>query len=363
MTPTKSLFRSLLIPLLAGAAATSCTTTGEGVVVQSESSRAERARQQIDDADAAFDARAYDQALSMYQGFYTVAKDHDPALQAEVAAQIATVYATTERVDMGDPWMETAENVAREGDELAWSRLLLARGMRSYARDDERSARGHFTALYHYCELHGLTPRAMQAAMLVSLVTIGEDQLDWSLRSIAAAQNADRPAWESDGWSTHGWLLDDRGRHDDALRAFERARELALEAAVTRIRRIRAAWEHAHGLRMVGRYEEARELLSETIGIARSVYFHERSRRAAEHLGRAHWEMAEVMVALGREKRGREHFVAARDKLIEAGAQEAVPALVEELDERIRRLDDPEPERRIPPRRSPNTADDPNGGE
>ncbi len=312
-------------------------------------------RRQLDAADEAFNARSYDQALEIYKAVYIAARSRDMrAFECESSAQIATTYASLQdeagapRTAEGDPWMERAEDKANQSDRLAWSRLLLARGMRFYQSGEVQASGATFKALYNFCILNAQTPRAIQAATLASLTSIGIDQLDWSQRAIDAARTTGELGWESDLWANHAWMLDKREQYDGALEAFDRSRDLATRAAVSRLRRLQTDWAYGHGLRMVGRLEDARDLLDRTNAIAHSIYVQKPSPRAAEYLGRVLWEIGEIDAAEGSTARARERYVAAREKLVEAGAIEGAPRLVRQLDKRIAALDEPESSRRIP---------------
>jgi tetratricopeptide (TPR) repeat protein len=303
-------------------------------------------------ADAAFDSRAYDQAEDRYKAVYIAARTGNfAAIMAESSAQAATITALREEMLESDEWMSVAESAGSPGAISGWTRVLLARGVRDWKRSDNARARGSFIELYNYCALHDLLVRQIQAANLAAVVSVGQEQLDWSLRAIQAAQASGESKWEAPLWSSHAWLLDDRGQYGDALRAFARARELTADADVTPIARMQTDWALAHGLRKVGRLDEARRLLERTNSIAQSIYISNPTPRAAEHLGRILWELAEVEALEGRKEKARELYAAARAKLVEAGAMKAAPEVLRELDECIERLDRPVPPGFIPRRK------------
>ncbi|MEM9801491.1 MAG: hypothetical protein AAGA20_14280 [Planctomycetota bacterium] len=327
-----------------------CTSTSDEPVLIEEDPK-DQLRGQLVEADRSFDGRAYGEALSRYQAIHLAAQSRaHEGVAVEAAAQVATIHALQGELDQSDQWMSRAENVDDDA-EGAWSRILLARGIRSWKRGDTAGARGTFIELYNYCQLHDREARAVQAANLAALVSLGEEQLDWSLRAIQAAQDAGEAKWEAQLWASHGWLLDDRGRYPDALRAFERARELELQTGASPITRVKADWAYAHGMRMMGRLDESRALLDRINSVTHSMHVAKPTPRTAEWLGRTLWEIGEIDATEGRDDRARERFLAAREKLVEAGATESAPQLVEEIDDRIRALDAPESLRKIPPRR------------
>lgn len=175
----------------------------------------------------------------------------------------------------------------------------------------------------------------------------GQEQLDWSMRAIQTAQTTGDLKVLAPLWTSHAWLLDDRGRAEEALDAFKEARDLTGRVDTSRLGRLQTDWAYGHGLRMVGKLAEARDLLGETNAIAHSIYIAKPSPRAAETLGRVLWEIGEIDAMEGNKERARERFVSARSKMLEAGATPDAPALVEELDARLEALDAPPPQRRF----------------
>lgn len=341
--------RLITILLLAvGAASAGCSTSPAQPATAADPETELRAL--LARADEAFDGRAYDDALDRYRAIHVAARSRDMRdIATESAAQVATVDALRDELGESDRWMGLAEDGATSKSPRAWSRVLLARGVRAWKRDQVSRARGTFIELYNYCKQNDETARALQAANLAALVSRGQEQLDWSLRAIECAQAFDNPKWEAPLWSSHAWLLDERGQYDDALRAFERARELTAESNVSPFAQLQVDWAYAHGLRRVGRLTEAREILERSQMIVQSIYVAKRTPRAAEWTGRILWELAEVDAAEGHSDRARARFAAAREKLIEAGAAQAAPDLLSELDARIVEFDRHGNGRRIPP--------------
>ncbi len=302
---------------------------------------------QIDAADALFDERAFTEAQQRYQAIFLAANSRGYKLEAtEAAAQTAVTLCMLDNADEGAGWLSRAETDADESDGRSWSRVLLARGMIRWKSGDNLSARRTFIELYNYCFLNSLTPRAIQAATLASLSSQGQEQLDWSLRAIQAAQTTGNVKWQAPLWSSHAWLLDYRKRPEEALEAFKKARDLTTRADISRLGRLQTEWAYGHGLRMAGQLDKARDLLEQTNAIAHSIYIGKPSARAAEYLGRVLWEIGEIDATEGNVPRARERFMAAREKLLEAGAAEGAPQLVKRLDVRLDELNGVAPDRR-----------------
>lgn len=313
--------------------AAGCVSEGQGPEAVSAKAPLDR---QLGRADDAFNARAYGQALDMYSALYLAALSGDyKNLAAEAAAQASTINALEGATEESDRWMSFAERYAEgEGDGPA-SRVMLARGIRQWKRGDSIAARETFDGLVQLCERADLTVRAMQGASLVALVTEGDEQLDWSLKSIEVCQRLEEPRWEGALWSNHGWLLEARGEYADASRCFERARLLLAESSASPMDLLQVNWAFGRSLRLEGRLQEARVLLELAEAQGRELYAANPSARQAEWLGRAWWELGEVDAREGREDSALRLFEGARRKLLEAGAADAAPALLGRLDARL----------------------------
>ncbi|MFT5731808.1 MAG: tetratricopeptide (TPR) repeat protein [Planctomycetota bacterium] len=340
----------LLLAPLGGSTLVSCQGSGGPASTASISEPRRELQTQIDDADELFGQQEFDDARQRYEAIYLAAEARGYDGEAtEAAAQCSASLSMLNRLDDAELWLERAEEKAEPSAERSWSRVLLARGMQRLKNRDLLTARRTFIELYNFCFLNSLTPRAIQAATLASESSQGQEQLDWSMRAIQAASTTGNVQWQAPLWSSHAWLLNDRGRAEEALEAFKKARDLTGRADISRLGRIQADWAYGHGLRVSGQLEEARDLLEETNAIAHSIYIGKPSARAAKSLGQVLWEIGEIDAMEGKKERAREHLLAARSKMLEAGPAEGAPALVEELDARLEALDAPVPVRRFPP--------------
>lgn len=308
----------------------------------------------LERADQEFSARSFQDALEGYTDVHSTARSRgQKKIAAEAAAQIATCYAILGQSAKGDPWLKRAEKDASEEDDGAWTRVLLARGVRSWRAFEVDRARGTFIYLYNYCLNRSRTPRAVQAAQMAALASRGQEQLDWMLRSIEGARTTGDPALEAPLWTEYGTMFDKLERYADALDAFDKARRLTAQASLPRLVRERTAWQYAHGLRKVGRLEEARNLLEETNAIVHSNYIERPSPQAAELLGRVLAEIGEIDAAMGQTDRARERMQAAREKLLEAGSIQGAQGFVQDLELRMESLGEPPPARKIPSKLKP----------
>ena len=316
-----------------------CASTEESA--QSPDARANLERQ-LGRADESFNGRAYEEALGQYSALYLAALSGDyPGIAAEAAAQAATIHSLEGDPAESDRWMTFAERYAEDAGAGAATRVLLARGIRQWKAGEERAAEATFEELVVLCDGSGLEIRAMQAASLAALTTSGEEQLTWNLRAIEAAQGLGEPRWEAALWTNHGWLLEARAEHGDALRSFERARDLLLEATPSPMERLQAEWGVGHGLRLAGRAAEARGVLEQVAVRGRELYATRPEARQAEWLGRAEWELGELDAAEGDTEAAVRRLTSARRRLEEAGAAKAAPDLLRTLDRRLGQLQAP----------------------
>ncbi|MGD2017289.1 MAG: hypothetical protein PVJ89_04185 [Planctomycetota bacterium] len=316
---------------LAGCVSTEGTTDGTDPRASLE--------RQLGRADDTFNRRAFDEALGQYSALYLAALSGAYAgIAAEAAAQAATINALEGDLEESDRWMAFATRYAEDAGVRARSRVLLARGLRQWKRGEGAAARGTFTELVDFCEDEDLPVRAMQGASLAALVTEGEEQLGWSLRAIEVSQGLGEPRWEGALWTNHGWLLEARGEHGDALRSFERARALAMQGAPSPMDRLKADWNLGRGLRLAGRPAEARAVLEEAAVQGRGLYAARPAPRQAEWLGRVDWELGELAAAEGDLEGAARKLASARRRLEEAGAATAAPELLRRLDQRLAEL-------------------------
>jgi len=294
----------------------------------------------LERADREFEARNYAKALETYRlAAYAASSSPHQSVFVEAAAQAASVLALLGRVDEATAWLTRASERADEDSPRGWSRVLLARGLSAWKEERRVDALAKFAELYAYCLQHDETVRALQAAQMASVVSDDAQQIEWARRAIQTAASAGKPSWEAPLWANLGWLLDTRGLHQDALQAFEQSLVLTRQGDPTRIARARAEWAYAHALLRAGRVNDAQRGLDELDHVLSGLYAQQRAPEVAEYHGRTLRDLAELDILAGRTPRARDRFVLARTRLLEAGALEAAPQLLTELDTRIERLD------------------------
>jgi len=288
--------------------------------------------------DAFFDGRRAAEALETYKMAVVAARgEGNEALFAEAAAQVEHTLALRGRVEEGRPWMEHAEKTATSMQPTAWARILLARGAMLRGTDELEAALESFSAAYDFALATGQPVRAVQAAHMAGIVAGDELQIRWSHKALEVARGMGSPRLVSSLWAQLAWLLDGRQLADEALAAFANARK-ALDKLDDPHQELVADWSYAHGLRMVGRFSDARTLMTDVANRAERSYVALRRPNDAEWLGHSLRELAELDLEEGDALLALARLDQAREKFMVAGIAESAPESLAELERRIRQV-------------------------
>lgn len=174
--------------------------------------------------------------------------------------QIARTYSLRGRFDEAFAELDAmTPQLAQAGAEVK-VRALLERGrtLRSSKRPTE--ARPLFVQAFEAADAARLEFLAADALHMVALAeTSTEGQIEWNRRSADYARRASDPVarrWEAQAFNNLGVALNEAGRHQEALAAFEQALEAHERHGKPQNIRI-AHWMVAHTLRLLGRADEA----------------------------------------------------------------------------------------------------------
>ena len=213
------------------------------------------------------------------------------------------------------------------GDDLMRPRIryLLERGRVQNSAGEPSRGVALFLEAFELARASGEDALAVDAAHMLGIVEPPEEQLAWTRRAIALAEESSRPAarrWLGSLYNNLGWSLHDQGHFAEALATFEAAvawqvRE-ANEAALAIAR-----WCVARTLRSLARLAEALAIQQE---------LQARLERLGETDGYVEEELAECLLALGRPDEATAHFAHAHAALA------ADPWLVEREPARLQRL-------------------------
>ena len=107
--------------------------------------------------------------------------------------------------------------------------------------------------------LHQLDQAGRRRRAMLAIAAAPEQQLDWNLKALAAADAAKDPrarGWRGSLLHNVGWTMHERGDYAAALAYWQQA--LAVREAAHDVARTRTArWTVARGLRSLGRLDEA----------------------------------------------------------------------------------------------------------
>jgi tetratricopeptide (TPR) repeat protein len=235
----------------------------------------------------------------------SAAQRGDTEFQAEALTQVGRALGLEQRFDEADAVLDGAEALIADSMPAARTRLLLERGrVRNSSRRPEESVR-YFTDALACAESAGLDDLAIDAAHMLGIAEPGADGLAWNERALAMAENTADPVargWLGSLYNNIGWTYHDLGDHAAAMTMFERAfafhqeRDQDHRAAIAR-------WSVAKMQRFLGQLAQAeaahRDLLT------RPDY------QDSDSGGYAHEELAECLLAQGRDDEARPHFARA----------------------------------------------------
>ena len=172
---------------------------------------------------------------------------------------------------------------------------------------------GMFAAAWELARTLGEDGLAVDAAHMLALVDAPPGQRVWHARALDLADRSPDPdarRWRGSLWNNIGWARFDAGDLDGAMAAFETALAARREQDKPRETRV-AEWCVARCLRALGRPAEALAI-HERLAVEMSA--------AGDHEdGYASEEIAECLLAMGREEDARPHFARAA-KLLGADA-------------------------------------------
>lgn len=269
---------------------------------------------QLQEADALFGARKYDEAKEAYL------KLVDGPDRVEAMAQVARCFSIAGKLDEGQPWLDRAREAGSPDEPNGWSRYLGVRGIFERERGDRETAKKTFVEMLDYCERHELWRRAIDAVHHIAII---DPDPAWGLKGIAAAEKLNDIGWLAVLWNNLGATYEDLKQFDKALDAYLKAREYH-HAGNDDGRKLAADWAVAHALRLCGRLDEAKPQLESVV-----------ERGDAEWAGYALNDLGELYAAQGRRAEALGTSELARRRLVEAGMEEHWPDILRQIDARI----------------------------
>jgi tetratricopeptide (TPR) repeat protein len=239
------------------------------------------------------------------------------SIALEYRTQVARALGLQERFDEAHAALDSVEDLLDDQDPVPGLRLLLERGRVLNSSGDPQRARPLFEAAWDLGRSVPHPDLAVDAAHMVAIVAAPEEKRRWNDLAVAYAEESGDPdaaRWLGSLYNNMGWDAHDAGDYAEALRLHELCWEWHRERSTGSGERI-AKWSVGKQLRFLGRLDEAaalqRELLDEYL----------EDEPGGE--GFVHEELAEVLLASGREEQAAGHFGRAHELLRDVGWVEA----------------------------------------
>jgi tetratricopeptide (TPR) repeat protein len=282
------------------------------------------------EADRAFGARKYAEALEIYRRCSEeAAKDGSRAAEVEALAQVARCLSIQGKLDEGRPWLERAEKSASPEEPQGWSRLLGVRGIFQREEGDKAKAKATFQEMHRYCVEKKLDRRAIDAIHHIALVVPLDQQPEWALKGIEAAERLKDDASLAMLWNNLGLTYEDLKKYAPMQEAYLKAREYHHKSGGP-LQKMIADWAVGHGYRLTGKLDEAETWLRRTLPGAEAL-------KDPEWIGWCKKDLGETLVARGEKAAGRELLLQARKSLLEAEMDKHWPEGFKTVDDALER--------------------------
>jgi tetratricopeptide (TPR) repeat protein len=318
--------------VLLAALALGCTAPRDGLAPVPQDLPAS---QLFDDAELLFRAREYGRALEAYQLVaHEAERQGDRPITVQACAMAARCYSLAGDLAKGQMWLERAQDRANVAEPRGWARTQLVGGIYQRERGDRLAALDTFAQLYDYCRIEALNSEAIDAAHHAALVAPLEAQVSWAHQGLAAARAAGDERWQAILWNNLGSTLEEQGRFEEMLEAYQQARVFHRRTGGPRQSLI-ADWAVGRALRRLGRTEEAWTLMADALVRADGLQVASPGPASLEWVGYVHWELGELASLRDDRDLARHHLSRALDVLMEAGVQEVWPEGVNGLRVRL----------------------------
>jgi tetratricopeptide (TPR) repeat protein len=233
-----------------------------------------------------------------------LAQESNPGVIGELTSQIARTYSMRRRFDEAHALLDEVE---RSSESRVRVRYLLERGRTLNSSQHQDLARPLFLEAHEIASECSEEFLAADAAHMVAIASEGETAIEWNLRTMETARRSSDPRakkWIASAGNNLGWSYHVLGRFPEALEQFEAALEARQGGPIENI--LIARWCIARTWRSLGLYEEALteqhelEAERERLGLPRGFVFE---------------EIAECLLALGRNEEARPYFARAHEQL------------------------------------------------
>ncbi|MCA8936785.1 MAG: tetratricopeptide repeat protein [Planctomycetes bacterium] len=299
------------------------------------------AQRLLANGDKLFAAREYEQALDVYKQAATAAKaESNNQVLVEALSQVARMYSIATEFEEGRVWLTKAEAYADPDEPLGWSRFLGVQG-RLFWQDekDNEKAKATFIEMYEYCGEQNLYSRQLDAAHMVALVAPPEEQVQWALNAIQAAEKAGEKGWLAVLWNNLGWTYEEQGNYEKMLDALINARKFHHEVGNDHSKLVadfgvgRAYWRN-------GQLAEAREWLEAAFATAKQRHAEDpEDLEKGEWVGWGNIYLADILFDEGNPEEALKLFREGRPYIIKAGIENWWPEELKRLDDKYAKLE------------------------
>lgn len=259
----------------------------------------------LPDFDAKWD---YDHPDSTEAAFRAILPAARASGNRDYLAQLLTQIARTEGLQMkfddATRTLDEAESLLTGETKVARARLLLERGRVLNSSKRREESKPLFRSAWDLAREAHADGFAVDAAHMLGIVEPGDSSVAWNRTAIDYAEKSTDPKarhWLGSLYNNLGWTYHDKGEYETALDLFRKAlREREAEGKKPPIRI--ANWCIARTLRSLGRTEESLAIQERLLA--------DLTAEGGED-GYVHEELAECLLALGRDAEAKPHFAAA----------------------------------------------------
>ena len=226
------------------------------------------------------------------------------AYHAELQTQLARAKGLQRKFDEAHAILDEVQPLLEEAGSRARVRYLLERGRAFNSAGDKAQAKELFIQAWDVGREAGEEGLAVDAAHMVAIVESGDEVLIWNLKALDYAEDSDDPDarhWRASLFNNIGWTYHEQDIFEQALEMFEKALAARREQDDPENIRI-AQWCVARCLRSLKRIEEA-------LAIQQNLLLE--YEELGQPSGYSHEEMAENLLALGRDTEAQPHFAEA----------------------------------------------------
>jgi tetratricopeptide (TPR) repeat protein len=271
----------------------------------------------------------YDKPAETEANFRSMlAASDDVDYRLELLTQIARCKGLQREFEKAHLTLDDVERAVEDKPDRVQVRYLLERGRVFNSSGEKGRAKPLFLEAWTLADKLEEEFFAVDALHMIAIASPTEEQLDWNLKAVSVAKNAEDPRaknWLGSLYNNIGWSYHGQKRYDEALKTFEQA--LVFRVGQGKREDILVArWCIGRCLRSLGRLDEALKIQQDLLE-SRELHM--------EPDAYVQEEMGELRLAQGKQADAARHFAKAYAQL---SADSWFKANETERFERIRKL-------------------------